>query len=182
MSCDRLPRLVAVVAQFGHRSVFPDSFLYWPVRDSEQLGFRQVVATLEWPAKGNQHGPRPKGLPLRTRWRDRLPRSAPRPQFRDLLFRRASRSFYGFDVLWGENARSDDEQEMRRFRDGEDLVPLIDRELRRAGWKALFRNYNRHSMGRMSYLLGTSTSNRGGRRWPSLPPPSFVSTFPFTTC
>jgi polyisoprenoid-binding protein YceI len=27
-----------------------------------------------------------------------------------------------------------------------------------------------------------STSNRGGRRWPSLPTPSFVLTFPFTTC
>ena len=55
-----------------------------------------------------------------------------KPQFRDLLFRRAEPTFYAFDVLWDEHANSDDEQEMRRFRNGEDLryVPLTDRKLR----------------------------------------------------
>jgi bifunctional non-homologous end joining protein LigD len=54
------------------------------------------------------------------------------PQFRDLLFRRADPVFYAFEILWDEHARSDDEEEMRRFRNGEDLryLPLIDRKLR----------------------------------------------------
>jgi bifunctional non-homologous end joining protein LigD len=55
-----------------------------------------------------------------------------KPQFRDLLFRRAEPLFYAFDILWDEHAWSDDEQEQRRFRNGEDLryLPLIDRKLR----------------------------------------------------
>jgi bifunctional non-homologous end joining protein LigD len=55
-----------------------------------------------------------------------------KPQFLDLLFRRAEPNFYAFDLLWDEHARSDDEEEMRRFRNGEDLryLPLIDRKLR----------------------------------------------------
>jgi bifunctional non-homologous end joining protein LigD len=55
-----------------------------------------------------------------------------RPQFRDLLFRRAEPFFYAFDLLWDEHARSDDEEEMRRFRNGEDVryLPLSDRKLR----------------------------------------------------
>jgi ATP-dependent DNA ligase len=55
-----------------------------------------------------------------------------RPQFRDLLFRRAEPLFYAFDLLWDEHARSDDEEEMRRFRNGDDTryLPLIDRKLR----------------------------------------------------
>jgi ATP dependent DNA ligase domain len=54
------------------------------------------------------------------------------PQFRDLLFRRTEPLFYAFDMLWDEHAKSDDEEEMRRFRNGEDLryLPLIDRKLR----------------------------------------------------
>jgi hypothetical protein len=54
------------------------------------------------------------------------------PQFRDLLFRRAEPLFCAFDILWGEHAKSDDEEQMRRFRNGEDLryLPLIDRKLR----------------------------------------------------
>jgi bifunctional non-homologous end joining protein LigD len=55
-----------------------------------------------------------------------------KPQFRDLLFRRAEPYFYAFDILWDRHAWSDDEQEGRRFRRGEDLryLPLIDRKLR----------------------------------------------------
>lgn len=55
-----------------------------------------------------------------------------KPQFRDLLFRRAEPVFYAFDILWDEYAWSDDEEEMRRFRNGEDVryLPLIDRKLR----------------------------------------------------
>jgi len=55
-----------------------------------------------------------------------------KPQFRDLLFRRAEPFFYGFDLLWDEHALSDDEEEMRRFRNGEDVryLPLTDRKLR----------------------------------------------------
>jgi bifunctional non-homologous end joining protein LigD len=55
-----------------------------------------------------------------------------KPQFRDLLFRRAEPFFYAFDILWDEHARSDDEEEMRRFRNGEDTryLPLTDRKLR----------------------------------------------------
>ena len=55
-----------------------------------------------------------------------------KPQFRDLLFRRAEPLFYAFDILWDEHAKSDDEEEMRGFRNGEDLryLPLIDRKLR----------------------------------------------------
>jgi bifunctional non-homologous end joining protein LigD len=53
-------------------------------------------------------------------------------QFRDLLFRRAEPVFYAFDILWDEHAPSDDEEEMRRFRNGEDVryLPLCDRKLR----------------------------------------------------
>jgi hypothetical protein len=49
-----------------------------------------------------------------------------------LLFRRAGPVFYAFDILWDEHAKSDDEEEMRTFRNGEDTryVPLIDRKLR----------------------------------------------------
>lgn len=55
-----------------------------------------------------------------------------RPQFRDLLFRRAEPIFYAFDILWDEHALSDDEQERSRFRNGEDTryLPLVDRKLR----------------------------------------------------
>jgi bifunctional non-homologous end joining protein LigD len=55
-----------------------------------------------------------------------------RPQFRDLLFRRAEPLFYAFDILWDEHAKTDDDEENRRFRNGEDLryLPLIDRKLR----------------------------------------------------
>jgi bifunctional non-homologous end joining protein LigD len=55
-----------------------------------------------------------------------------KPQFRDLLFRRAELFFYAFDLLWGEHALSDDDEEMRRFRNGEDVryLPLSDRKLR----------------------------------------------------
>jgi bifunctional non-homologous end joining protein LigD len=58
-----------------------------------------------------------------------------RPQFRDLLFRRAEPFFYAFDILWNEHAWSDDEVEMRRFRNGEDTryLPLIDRKQRLRG-------------------------------------------------
>jgi bifunctional non-homologous end joining protein LigD len=53
-------------------------------------------------------------------------------QFRDLLFRRAQPYFYAFDILWDEHEWSDNEQERRRFRNGEDLrcLPLIGRKLR----------------------------------------------------
>ena len=55
-----------------------------------------------------------------------------KPQFRDLLFRRAEPVFYAFDILWDEHAKTDDVEENRRFRNGEDLryLPLIDRKLR----------------------------------------------------
>jgi bifunctional non-homologous end joining protein LigD len=55
-----------------------------------------------------------------------------KPQFRNLLFRRSEPLFYAFDLLWDEHVHSDDEQEMRRFRNGEDLryLPLIDRKFR----------------------------------------------------
>ena len=48
------------------------------------------------------------------------------------MFRRAEPLFYALDILWDEHAKSDDEEEMRRFRNGEDLryLPLIDRKLR----------------------------------------------------
>jgi hypothetical protein len=48
------------------------------------------------------------------------------PQFRDLLFRRAEPVVYAFDILWDEHAKSNDEEEMRRFRNGEDTryLPL----------------------------------------------------------
>jgi bifunctional non-homologous end joining protein LigD len=55
-----------------------------------------------------------------------------KPQFRDLLFRRAEPVFYTFDILWDEHARSDEEEETCKFRNGEDLryLLLIDRKLR----------------------------------------------------
>jgi bifunctional non-homologous end joining protein LigD len=55
-----------------------------------------------------------------------------KPQFRDLLFRRAEPLFYAFDILWDEHAKTDDDEENSRFRNGEDLryLPLIDRKLR----------------------------------------------------
>lgn len=55
-----------------------------------------------------------------------------KPQFRDLLFRRAEPVFYAFDILWDEHALSDDDEEMRRFRNGEDTryLALSDRKLR----------------------------------------------------
>ena len=60
------------------------------------------------------------------------PDSHGKPQFRDLLFRRGEPLFYAFDLLWDEHAWSDDEEERRRFRNGEDVryLPLIDRKLR----------------------------------------------------
>jgi ATP-dependent DNA ligase len=53
-----------------------------------------------------------------------------KPYFKNLLFRRAEPVFYAFDTLWDEHARSDDDEEMRRFRNGEDTryLPLIDRK------------------------------------------------------
>jgi bifunctional non-homologous end joining protein LigD len=55
-----------------------------------------------------------------------------KPQFRDLLFRHGEPIFYAFDILWDEHTKSDDDEEQRRFRNGEDLryLPLIDRKLR----------------------------------------------------
>ncbi len=55
-----------------------------------------------------------------------------KPQFRDLLFRRSEPHFYAFDLLWDEHAWSDDEEERRRFRNGEDTryLPLGDRKQR----------------------------------------------------
>jgi bifunctional non-homologous end joining protein LigD len=55
-----------------------------------------------------------------------------KPQFRDVLFRRGEPRFYTFDILSDEHPWSDDEQERRRFRNGEDLryLPLIDRKMR----------------------------------------------------
>ena len=55
-----------------------------------------------------------------------------KPQFRELLFRRAEPFYYAFNLLWDEHAWSDDEEERRRFRNGEDTryLPLIDRKLR----------------------------------------------------
>jgi ATP-dependent DNA ligase len=44
-----------------------------------------------------------------------------KPQFRDLMFRPAEPLFYAFDIVWDEHAKTDDEEENRRFRDGEDL-------------------------------------------------------------
>ena len=40
--------------------------------------------------------------------------------------------FYAFDILWEQHARSDDEEEMRRFGNGEDIryLQLTDRKLR----------------------------------------------------
>ena len=35
-----------------------------------------------------------------------------KPQFKNLLFRRAEPVFYAFDILWDEHAQSDDEDEM----------------------------------------------------------------------
>jgi len=48
------------------------------------------------------------------------------------MLRRAEPLFYAFEILWDEHAKTDDEQENQRFRNGEDLryLPLIDRKLR----------------------------------------------------
>jgi len=51
-----------------------------------------------------------------------------KPTFRDLLFRRAEPVFYAFDILWDEHAWSDDEDEMRRFQNGEDSLFAADRQ------------------------------------------------------
>jgi bifunctional non-homologous end joining protein LigD len=55
-----------------------------------------------------------------------------KPQFRDLFFRPSEPLFYAFDILWDEHAKSDDEEEQRRFSNGEDLryLPLTERKLR----------------------------------------------------
>jgi bifunctional non-homologous end joining protein LigD len=55
-----------------------------------------------------------------------------KPQFADLLFRRAEPVYYCFDILWDEHPKSDDEVERSRFANGEDTryLPLIDRKLR----------------------------------------------------
>jgi bifunctional non-homologous end joining protein LigD len=55
-----------------------------------------------------------------------------KPQLRDLLFHRAEPFFYAFDILWDEHVRADDDVEMRRFRNCEDMryLPLTDRKLR----------------------------------------------------
>jgi bifunctional non-homologous end joining protein LigD len=55
-----------------------------------------------------------------------------KPQFEALLFRRGEPRFMAFDILWDSHALTDDEEEMRRFRNGEDTryLPLIDRKLR----------------------------------------------------
>jgi bifunctional non-homologous end joining protein LigD len=55
-----------------------------------------------------------------------------KPQFCDLLCRRNEPLFYAFDILWDEHTWSDDEEERRRFSNGEDVryLPLIDRKLR----------------------------------------------------
>ena len=70
-------------------------------------------------------------------------------QFRDQLLRHAGPLYYAFDILWDEHARSGDEEEMRRFRDGEDVryLPLIDRKLRlhavvpKRGERLLYRDH-----------------------------------------
>jgi bifunctional non-homologous end joining protein LigD len=58
-----------------------------------------------------------------------------KPQFADLLFRRGEPRFMAFDLLWDEHPKSDDEEEMRRFRNAEDTryLPLIDRKQRLRG-------------------------------------------------
>lgn len=77
-------------------------------------------------------GSRPEGSPLRARRRNGLPSPQGKPQFTDLLCRRAEPFFYAFDILWDEHAWSDDGEETRRFRNGEDTryLPLSDRKLR----------------------------------------------------
>ena len=64
-----------------------------------------------------------------------MPRFEGQPQFRELLFRRAEPFFYVFDLLCDDHAWSDDEEEMRRFHNGEDTryLPLIDRKQRLRG-------------------------------------------------
>ncbi|HVO64315.1 MAG TPA: hypothetical protein VMT53_25570, partial [Terriglobales bacterium] len=42
-----------------------------------------------------------------------------RSQFNELLFRRGEPFFYAFDILWDLHPWSDDEQERRRFKNGE---------------------------------------------------------------
>jgi ATP-dependent DNA ligase len=75
-----------------------------------------------------------------------------KPQFRDLLFRRAEPMFYAFDLLWDTHTWSDDDQERRRFRNPEDVryLPLIDRKLRlrsvvsKRGERLLYCNHIEH--------------------------------------
>jgi hypothetical protein len=47
-------------------------------------------------------------------------------------FTAPSHTSYAFDILWDEHTWSDDDQERRRFRNGEDVryLPLCDRKLR----------------------------------------------------
>jgi ATP-dependent DNA ligase len=45
-----------------------------------------------------------------------------KPQFRNLLFHHSEPVYYAFDILWDEHSRSDDEEEMRRFRKAKTLV------------------------------------------------------------
>jgi len=59
-----------------------------------------------------------------------------KPQFRDLLFRRAEPFFYGFDILRDDHARSDDDEEMRRFRNGEVTKAIVKIWHRRTGAEA----------------------------------------------
>jgi hypothetical protein len=51
---------------------------------------------------------------------------------RSLARSRAEPLFYAFDILWDKHAKTDDDEENSRFRNGEDLryMPLIDRKLR----------------------------------------------------
>jgi hypothetical protein len=69
-----------------------------------------------------------KGPPLRSGWRIICLDLHGKPVFTELLFLRAEPIFYAFDILWDEHAQSDDEEEMRGFRNGEDLryLPLIE--------------------------------------------------------
>jgi len=76
-----------------------------------------------------------------------------KPQFRDLLFRRAEPMFYAFDLLWDTHAWSDDDQERRRFRN--------------APWR---------TMQRVNFLAHSDNMNQKGTKRhgkESRPPPSY---------